>query len=207
MTAPILPIQQPSSIDRAVEALRAGEIIVIPTDTVYGLAVAPKAQGTLRKRLYRDRNRETWPALPVLLDVDEPIQRLSRSNRSAERLAQYFWPGALTLLLAAAAETPLPSEITQVALRVPNFPPLWPLLRAMGGFLIVGRAARSGYPSAITAQEAADQLGDEVALILDGGAATFGLMSTIVSCIESPPRIVQRGAIPEDKVCSVVELA
>jgi tRNA threonylcarbamoyl adenosine modification protein (Sua5/YciO/YrdC/YwlC family) len=207
MTAPILPIQQPSSIDRAVEALRAGEIIVIPTDTVYGLAVAPKAQGTLRKRLYRDRNRETWPALPVLLDVDEPIQRLARSNRSAERLAQYFWPGALTLLLAAAAETPLPSEITQVALRVPNFPPLWPLLRAMGGFLIVGRAARSGYPSAITAQEAADQLGDEVALILDGGAATFGLMSTIVSCIESPPRIVQRGAIPEDKVCSVVELA
>ncbi len=207
MTAPILPIQQPASIDRAVAALQAGEFVVIPTDTVYGLAVAPEAQDVLRERLYKDRERETWPALPLLLDVDTPMDHLARTNRSAERLAQYFWPGALTLLLPSAPDAPLPPEITQVALRVPNLPPLWPLLRAMGGFLIVGRAGHSGYPSAITAQEAVDQLGDEVALILDGGAATFGLMSTIVSCSERPPRIVQRGAIPKDKVRSVVEIA
>lgn len=175
-------------------------MVVIPTDTVYGLAVAPEFHEVLLDSLYGPQERKTWPALPLLLDAEQSLEQLARVNHVAERLARHFWPGALTLLLPAAPEFPLLTRNPRVAVRVPNTPPLWPLLRLMGGYLVVGRAAPSGYPSAITAQEAADQLGEDVALILDGGAATFGITSTIVDCIAQPPRVVQRGAVSEEKV-------
>ncbi len=200
MSAVILPIQQPTSIQRAVQALQEGALVVIPTDTVYGLAVAPGAHDTLLERLYDTEGSQKWPALPLLLDPAVPLTQVARTNRAAAQLAEHFWPGALTLLLPVAPDFPFPNRNPQVAVRKPNLPALWPLLQAMGGYLIVGRAARSGYPSAITAQEAADQLGEEVDLILDGGASTFGITSTVVDCIEQPPRVVQRGAIPEEKV-------
>ncbi len=207
MSAPIHPIGQPESVQRAAEALRHGALIVIPTDTVYGLAAMPQAHNTLLALLYGPQDRDAWPALPLLLDPHQPLSQLARTNRATERLVERFWPGAVTLLLPASAEFPVAIRNPQVAVRVPNFPPLWPLLRAVGGYLIVGRAARSGYPSAITAQEAADQLGEDVAVILDGGTPTFGITSTIVNCIEHPPRVVQRGAIAKEKIHAALNLS
>ena len=205
MTAAVVPLRQPGAIARAVSALREGELIIIPTDTVYGVAALPDGLDGLHERVYGNREISPWPALPFLLTDEDVVPRLARPNRAAERLAHYFWPGKVTVLLPAAADVPFSIESKRVALRVPDYPPIMPLLRRVGGFLIVGRAARSGYPSSITAQEALNQLGDEVALILDGGPSPIGITSTVVDCIETPPRIVQRGAVPEERIQAVLE--
>lgn len=204
MSAPILCIQHPGAIEQAVAILRAGELVVIPTETIYGIAVLPDSLQLLFERVYNLREANPWPALPLLLDSAAHLPQLARPNHVAEQLARHFWPGAVTLILPAAPHCPISFTLPRVALRVPHFPPLCPLLQAMGGFLIVGRAARSGHTSSITAQEAAEQLGDDVALILDGGTSSLGITSTIVDCISSPPRIVQRGAIPESKLRAVL---
>lgn len=207
MSAPILSIAQSESLERAVDSLQSGSLIVVPTETVYGIAALPQAHETLLAYLYGAQNRECWPATPLLLAPQQSLDSLVRMNRVAARLMDQFWPGALTLLLPAAPDFPFTVRNPQIAVRVPNFPALWPLLRALDGYLIVGRAARSGYPSAITAQEAADQLGEDVELVLDGGAATFGITSTIVDCIEQPPRVAQRGAISKERIYAALNLS
>ncbi len=205
MTARVLSIRQPEAVTEAVAALRAGMPVVIPTDTVYGVAVLPQGVPALLERVYGAREADPWPALPLLIAFPALMDRLARPTRDALRLAQHFWPGGVTLVLPVAPDFPLPLDYTRVGLRVPDFPPLFPLLRAVGEYLIVGRAARTGYPSSITAQEAAQQLGDEIPLILDGGPSTLGLTSTVVDCIEFPPRIVQHGAIPDEQILTFLE--
>ncbi|MBN1261297.1 MAG: L-threonylcarbamoyladenylate synthase [Anaerolineae bacterium] len=207
MSAPVLPVQQAGALERAVAALQAGHLVVIPTDTVYGIAARPQTLDRLEAQVYGSRERAPWPALPLLLHSARYMPLLARSNAAAELLAHHFWPGAVTLILPTAPDFPLGSlDITTVALRVPHYPPLHPLLAALEGYVIVGRAARSGYPSCITAQEAQEQLGEDVALILDGGPSPLGVTSTIVDCIEVPPRIVQRGVIPDQKILDVLRL-
>ncbi len=204
MRAPILPLQHPEALARATQTLRNGELVVVPTDTVYGVAAIPTALGVLLARIYGSREAEPWPAPPLLLSSASILPRLARVSRVAERLARHFWPGALTLILPPGPDSPFPLKTARIAARKPNFPALYPLLEAMGGFLIVGRAAPSGYPSSITAQEAFDFLGDEVALILDGGRSPVGITSTVVDCIKDPPCLAQRGAIPEDKILALL---
>lgn len=204
MTAPILPIGHPETLERAADVLRDGGLVIIPTDTVYGVAAAPHAHEAL-ERLHEARQAEPWPALPLLLDDADALYEVARPATSALRLARYFWPGAVTLLLPSAPDFPIPLDNPRVALRVPNCASLRPLLRAMEGYLIVGRASRSGYPSAITAREAEEQLGEDVTLILDGGRSPLGLPSTVVDCIQVPARIVQRGAVPDEKILAVLD--
>lgn len=204
MSVPSLPIQQPGALQQAAAALRAGKLVVVPTDTVYGVAVLPEALETMLTTLYGTRQTEPWPALPLLIDSVPQATRLARLTPAAERLMRAFWPGVVTLILPAAADFPFPLQAPRVALRVPQSKPLRSLLQEMGGYLIVGRAARSGYPSCITAAEAAEQLGDIVALILDGGKTPYGVISTVVDCITTPPAVVQRGAIPEERILAVL---
>lgn len=207
MSAPCLSIQQPGAIAQAVADLQAGKLVVVPTDTVYGVAVIPEALDVMIRTLYGPRETAPWPALPLLLDSGQVAARLARLVPVAERLMRAFWPGVVTLILPAAPDFPFPLQAPRVALRVPNSEPLRGLLRAMGGYLIVGRAARSGYPSCITAAEAVEQLGGIVALVLDGGPSPYGVISTVVDCIATPPAVVQRGAIPEERILTVLASA
>lgn len=204
MSAPILSVRHPEALARSESLLRAGELVVIPTDTVYGIATLPVGLDDLLERIYGAYDAVPWPALPLLIASTETVPQLARSNRAAERIARHFWPGKVTVLLPAAPDFPFPLQTPRVALRIPNFPPIFPLIEAMGGYLIVGRAAHPGYPSSITAREAASQLGEDVALILDGGPSPFGITSTVVDCIETPPRVVQRGAVADDKIEAVL---
>jgi len=199
VSAPILPIRSPKAIAHALASLRAGELIVIPTDTIYGLATLPKNTATI-KQLYEIRQRPHEPAFPLLLAENKSLYTLAHVNPAARRLAQRFWPGSLTLMLPPATSLPAELRTMPVALRMPNYPDLHPLLKAVGDVLFVSGATSSGYPPAITAQEAADYFGEQVALILDGGQTPFGVPSTIVDCTQSPPVIVRRGTIPEDKI-------
>ncbi|MBN1873845.1 MAG: threonylcarbamoyl-AMP synthase [Anaerolineae bacterium] len=206
MTTLILSIRSQDAIVQAAQLILSGQIIVIPTDTVYGLAMQPHNLQNIA-RLYEMRQRDPEPALPFLLKDSTYIKKFARVNRVARQLTRRFWPGALTIILPPSLNLPQPLRSQPVALRVPNFPLLTSLLDAVGGYLMVTGAIKSGYSPAITAQEAAAFFNQEVALILDGGATPFGVPSTIVDCIHRPPRILRRGLISEAQIKSALRSA
>ncbi len=202
-SAPILSVRNRTAIAQAVELLQAGQIIIIPTDTVYGIAVLPDKTEAIT-HLYEIRNREPEPASPFLMARTESMDVLARPTRAAQRLARAFWPGLLTLILPPNPHLNPALRASPVALRVPNFPMLLPLFDAVGGFLFATGAICCGEGPAITAREAAKLFGNDVGLILDGGRAPFGVPSTIVDCIPDPPEIRRRGVIPEEKIWEAV---
>lgn len=205
MTAPIHSIRDPKAIARAVRRIEKGDLIVIPTDTIYGLATHPQNVESIH-HLYEVRERSPEPALPFLLADATYLEDLARPTRVAQYLARRFWPGLLTLILAPAAGLTPALRASPIALRVPNFPHLTPLLEAAGGYLFASGAICAGYPPAITAREAAELFGDQVAMILDGGHAPFGIPSTILDCVPDPPVIRRRGALDEEKVWDALGL-
>lgn len=206
MSAPILSVRSPIAIARAVELLKEGQIIIIPTDTVYGIAALPDKTEAIA-HLYAVRDRKPEPASPFLLANTAYMDVLARPNRTARRLARCFWPGLLTLLLPSHPSLAPALRALPVALRVPNFPALLPLFEAVGGFLFASGAVCCGEGPAITAREAAHLFGEDVGLILDGGRAPFGVPSTIVDCIPDPPEIIRRGIIPEEKIWEAAGIA
>ncbi len=179
--------------------MAVGEIVVVPTDTVYGLATVMSSEAVIQ-RLYAVRGGRGEPALPFLIDSADRMAELTRPTVTALRLAKRFWPGALTLILPPAASLPAYARAHPIAVRVANCPPLKPLLDAVGGHFLITGAIRSGYPPAITAHEASAFFREGVALILDGGPPPYGIPSTIVDCVPDPPVLIRRGAVPEDKL-------
>ncbi|HDQ34699.1 MAG TPA: threonylcarbamoyl-AMP synthase [Chloroflexi bacterium] len=200
----ILPLRHPQALSQALAALAAGELIVIPTETVYGIA-APLHNNAAIERLYQAKDRVPEPALPLLLADAGGLSSIGRPSRAALRLARRYWPGPLTLIVAPGPDFPPEIELHRVAFRVSELPELHALLIAAGGMLVVSWAARSGNPPAITAQEAAAQVGEYVSLILDGGPSPLGIPSTIVDCIEEPPVIVRRGSLSEEKIWAALK--
>jgi len=205
LSALTLSVRSPTAIARAVELLHAGQIIIVPTDTVYGIAALPDKTEAIA-HLYKIRNRDPEPASPFLMARAEYMDVLARPTWTAQRLARSFWPGSLTLILPPHPNLSPALRALPVALRVPNFPILLPLFDAVGGFLFVTGAVCCGEGPAITAREAAKLFGKDVGLILDGGRAPFGVPSTIVDCIPDPPEIRRRGSIPEEKIWEAVGL-
>ena len=191
---------------RAAALMRAGELVIVPTDTIYGIATVMIDECTIQ-HLYQVRQREQEPALPFIIAGEDELARVARPSPTALRLAHRFWPGPLTLILPSAADLPAYARAYPVAVRVPSFPSLIPLLDAVGGCMLITGAIRPGYPPAITAQEAAALFHDDVALILNGGTALYGVPSTILNCIPDPPVIVRRGPIPERKIWRALGLA
>ena len=205
MSAPVLSVRSGEAVERAVRHLQAGELVIIPTDTIYGIAAYPALHSIELLARVRDR-RTPEPALPFLLARTQHLSRLTHPSPVVRRLAHRFWPGSLTLIVQplptlASALRPIP-----VAVRVPNYPDLIPLLEMAGGYLVVSGAIRSGHSPAITAQEAAGFFGEDVALILDGGRSPYGVPSTIVDCTAIPPAIVRRGAIHDEDLLEHLSL-
>jgi L-threonylcarbamoyladenylate synthase len=197
LNTPILSIRDKSAIALAVKLIADGELVIVPTDTIYGIVTLPDKKSSI-DRLYEVRNREPEPALPLLIASFDLIKKYAEPNSTALQLAQRFWPGPLTLILPSSTYS------TPVALRVPNFPLLQPLFKALGGCLFASGAILSGHSPAITAPEARVLFGNQVALILDGGLSPYGLPSTIVDCTRHPPLLVRRGATSGDKIKDVL---
>jgi L-threonylcarbamoyladenylate synthase len=183
------------------QAIANGELVAFPTDTVYGLACDPYNVEAIA-RLYAAKSRDRLKALPLLLaDVDIVSQVAPAVPRCAEQLGGRFWPGALTLVVAARPELPkeLGGECT-IAVRVPDHSELRDFLAACGGALAASSANLSGMPDAVTAQQAADYLGDSVAIIVDEGPTRGGVPSTVVDCTHEPPKVLRHGAIPDHEI-------
>ena len=193
----ILPAASPEAWQQAADALRRGQLVVLPTDTVYGLAAWPWEAAAVA-HLYAAKVRPEAKAIPVLVGETAHLAAVAADlPPCAERLAARFWPGALTLVVPKHPDLPAAlSPYPTVGVRMPNHPAALGLLRLTGP-LAVTSANLSGQPPARTAAEAAAQLGEAVAVVLDAGPAPGGQPSTVADCTVTPPRVLRPGPIGE----------
>ena len=189
----------------AVDAIEAGDLVVLPTDTVYGIAAdAFKADAVQRLLDAKGRGRDVPP--PVLISVVESLDALATDvPDNGRKLCEEFWPGPLTVICHAQTSLMWDLGETQgtVALRVPDHENTRELLSRTGP-LAVSAANRSGQPAALDVYDAEEQLGDSVAVYLDGGEATAGEPSTIVDLTTDTPRVVRVGAISLERLRAIV---
>ncbi len=193
----------------AVELLRAGEIVAIPTDTVYGIA-ADLALPDAIERLFGAKRRPPEKAVALLLaDVDQ-AGVLGVLGPAARVLAERFWPGGLTLVLPRRADARLPAVIAAgaatVGVRVPDHPAPRALASALGP-LPTTSANVSGEPDARDAPEIVALLGDAIALVLDGGPVRGGPASTVVDCSGPSPIVRRIGAIAPALIAEALDAA
>ena len=180
----------------ATRALRAGHVIAIPTDTVYGLAVDAFHAGAT-DRLFALKRRPRGVDLPVLVaDADQAMSLVADVPDIARRLMARYWPGALTLVLARNPEVTadLGADDTTIGLRCPDHA-LVRALCAAAGPLATTSANLHGQPTLSTAADVAATFGDAVALVLDGGTCA-GAPSTVVDCTGEHPELLRQGRIP-----------
>jgi len=186
-----------AAIACAIDHLRAGRLVGFPTETVYGLGADAGNPDAVR-RIFAAKGRPAdHPVIVHLYDTGE-LGRWARSvPEGARKLAATFWPGPLTLILPRAPNVAdvVTGGQDSVGLRVPAHPVARALLRAFGGGIAAPSANRFGRISPTTAQHVADDLGDAVAQILDGGACAVGIESTIVAFVGDVPVLLRPGGI------------
>jgi L-threonylcarbamoyladenylate synthase len=192
---------------RAVELLRAGELVAFPTDTVYGVGAIVWDRRAVA-RLYQAKLRAADKAIPVLLADPADLPQVARDVSDAARcLAARFWPGPLTLVVPRAAT--IPDEVTAggagLAVRVPDHKLARALIRAVGAPLATTSANISGQPSPVTAAEVVAQLAGRIAAVLDGGRCPGGVPSTVLDMTaEDAPRLVRAGPITLEEVIAAL---
>jgi L-threonylcarbamoyladenylate synthase len=189
------------TIAAAARCLDQGGLVAFPTETVYGLG-ADARQGEAVARLYAAKGRPTFnPLIAHVANVDA-ARRFGRLNAAAEKLAAAFWPGPLTLVVprqpgCAVAELAL-AGLDSVALRVPALPIAHELLEAFGGAIVAPSANRSGHVSPTSAAHVLADLRGRIDMVLDGGACTVGVESTIVACLDAPTLLRPGGVAREE---------
>lgn len=198
-------------IRRAGDILKAGGLVAFPTETVYGLggdALNPDSS----KKIYAAKGRPSDNPLIVHICRWEDIYRIAEPvTEEAERLAEAFWPGPLTMILQK--KDTVPKETTggldTVAIRFPSHPVARRLIEAAGGFVAAPSANASGRPSPTMAEYVAEDMNGRIDMILDGGAVGIGLESTIVDVSGPEPIILRPGYVTQEmleKVLGKVEL-
>ena len=199
------PAERAEGLAFASSALRRGELVVIPTDTVYGLAAdAFRADAVARLLEAKGRGRDM--PVPVLIGsvgtLDGLVTDLGDDGRA---LVDAFWPGALTVVCRSQPSLAWDLGDTRgtVAVRMPLHPVALEVLR-VGGPTAVSSANRTGSPPATDVDEAIEQLGDEVACYLDGGECTDATASSIVDLTGPTPRLLREGALTYAVLAAVV---
>jgi tRNA threonylcarbamoyl adenosine modification protein (Sua5/YciO/YrdC/YwlC family) len=189
-------------LDEARAALSAGEVVAVPTDTVYGLAVDPRLLGAVG-RVFALKRRPDDFALPVLIADVAEMARLAELTPAASRLASRYWPGALTLVLRrrAGVSFDLGGDPLTIGLRCPAHGLMFELLRQSGP-LAVTSANRHGEPPLHTAAEVAAHFGSGVVTVLDGGRCD-GRPSTVISLIGDEPRCLREGELAFSELLAV----
>jgi L-threonylcarbamoyladenylate synthase len=192
----LLPANLPGTITQAAAEARAGNLIIIPTDTLYGLACDAFNPEAVRA-LYAAKQRPFNKSIPILLADSSDLQRVARLvSPMAQLFINHYWPGPLTLLLPKHPE--LPAEISDndsVAVRIPNNRVARDIIRAAGGALAVTSANLSGQPPAETAVAALNQLAGWVTAVIDDGPSPHSLASTILDCTGQELKVLRKGPI------------
>lgn len=192
-------------IAQAARLIRAGQPVAVPTETVYGLAADAGDEDAVA-RIYAAKGRPSFNPLIVHVRDLAQAERLGVFSEAARALAGAFWPGALTLVLPARADSGLAAAVTAgletVALRCPAHPAMQALLAAAGRPLAAPSANASGSISPTRAEHVLAGLGGRIPLILDGGATERGLESTIVAVEDGAVRLLRPGPIGPDDIAA-----
>lgn len=196
----------PRQLSFLARRLRAGELVAVPTETVYGLA-ADALNARACRRIFTVKGRPAHDPLIVHLASRRDLARVAVPNEAARLLAAAFWPGPLTLVLPKTAAVPdvVSAGLPSVAVRLPSHPLFRRLLRLAGTPLAAPSANPFGYVSPTTADHVRRGLGGRIRHILDGGPARVGLESTIVD-LRDPrrPRLLRPGAITHRELVRVL---
>ena len=186
------------AVAEAVQILRRGGLVALPTETVYGLA-ADAANGRAVAKIFAAKGRPRFN--PLICHVADAVmaRRYGVLDKRAERLADRFWPGPLSIVVTLAADAPVHPLVTAglptIALRVPRGPARG-LIAAFGGALAAPSANPSGRLSPTRASDVTEALGDAIDLVLDAGPCEIGLESTILSLTGDRPRLLRPGGVP-----------
>lgn len=197
--------QRATGIASAISALKGGRLVVLPTDTVYGIG-ADAFDGEAVAALLAAKGRGRDMPVPVLVGSWHTIEGLVYNvPNSARELIRAFWPGALSLVVrqAPSLHWDLGDAHGTVMLRMPLHPVAIELLRAVGP-MAVSSANVSGHPPAVTAEAAREQLGEQVEVYLDAGTSEQQAASTIVDLTGAHPRVLREGPVSLEAVAKVL---
>ncbi|MFC7493715.1 MULTISPECIES: L-threonylcarbamoyladenylate synthase [unclassified Nocardioides] len=198
--------ERDAAVAAAALAVQQGELVVLPTDTVYGVGADAFDPVAVRDLLAaKGRGREMPP--PVLVSAATTLDALAvRVPGYARALVEAFWPGPLTVVChqQSSLQWDLGDTRGTVAVRMPDHPVAIALLERTGP-LAVSSANKTGMPAATDAEQATEMLGDEVSVVVDAGESPGGEASTIVDCTGDQGRILRRGALSLDRLNEVLE--
>jgi L-threonylcarbamoyladenylate synthase len=208
MRTEIVWAQSMGAYERALDHLRRGDVIAIPTDTVYGVTADGFNPEAIDK-LFTVKDRPHDKPIPLLLSDASDLDQIALDiSGEVNLLAKRFWPGALTLIVRSREKVPaiLRAGSDSVAVRVPDHAVPRDLSRALGRPLAATSANISGGPNPSTAEEVRAQLGERLEYILDGGRVGSGMSSTVVDVTVAPPRVLRAGALPLAEIEAVLGL-
>lgn len=200
--ARILDGNNESEIDECVKALRAGSVIGIPTETVYGLAAIATNSSAINLVFAIKERPTSHPLILHIADVSMLDDWATNISSEARALCKKFWPGPLTLILHKSDK--VLTEVTggrdTVAIRYPNHSVTTKLLKKLNDAVVAPSANKFGKVSPTTAKHVVNDLGSDISTVLDGGDCSIGLESTIIDCTTTPPQLLRTGAITADQI-------
>jgi L-threonylcarbamoyladenylate synthase len=200
---------EPEHIDTVVRCLNAGQLVALPTDTFYGLAVDPVNLRAV-ERIYELKSRARHKPLSLLIaEVAQAYELAREIDFAFDRLAEKFWPGPLTLIVKAGGKLPLrvTAHTGNVALRVPEAPICRAVVARLGLPITATSANLSGHPECTHAASVREQIGDRLDLIVDGGPTARAIPTTIVDLSGGGPSwmILREGAIPTHEIALALQ--
>ena len=196
-----------TDIEAAADALRHGRLVILPTETVYGLA-ADASNAEAVARLYEAKGRPRFNPLIAHVRGLSEAERIAQLDDRARALAKAFWPGPLTLVAPACTDAGFcdlaRAGLDTVAVRAPAHPLAQALLAAFDGPIVAPSANRSGRPSPTTFADALEETGTAAAAALDGGPCEVGLESTVIACLDGPLRLLRAGGLERSRIENLV---
>ena len=191
------PSEDATALEQAGALLRAGEVVGIPTETVYGLA-ANALDPMAVARIFEAKGRpQDNPLIVHIADLESVKDIATEFPPEAQALADAFWPGPLTIILPKQDRIPMVTSggLNTVGIRFPSHPMAQAIIRAAGVPLAAPSANTSGRPSTTTAQHVMEDLNGKIAAVVDGGPCSVGVESTVVSLCGERPRLLRPGGI------------
>lgn len=191
------PLEDATALEQAGALLRAGEVVGIPTETVYGLA-ANALDPVAVARIFEAKGRpQDNPLIVHIADIESVKEIATEFPPQAQALAEAFWPGPLTIILPKQDRIPMVTSggLNTIGIRFPAHPMAQAIIRAAGVPLAAPSANTSGRPSTTTAQHVIEDLNGKIAAVVDGGPCSVGVESTVVSLCGACPRLLRPGGI------------
>jgi L-threonylcarbamoyladenylate synthase len=207
---PLLPTpHSPAAIAACAAVLRDGHTVILPTDTVYGIAADALNEAAVQT-IYEAKGKAGAAPLQLLFSPDSnAIERFANFTPSARKLVSALGPGGWTIIVPASAgwDSPALAGGTTVGVRIPNAPVVWEVVDALGGPVAASSANRHGDPSPTTCAAAIAGVGESCTFAIDAGPTAAALDSTVIDCSTSEPRILREGAIDRQTVARILGLS